>query len=83
MNENSVQLELLGTAACHLCEQVEGALLNLQHSGLIFDYRKVDISEDDKLFEQYALLIPVLRNAVGKELRWPFGGDELLAFIQG
>jgi hypothetical protein len=74
--------ELLGTPACHLCEQAEDMLLSLQAAGLVFSFDKRDISDDDGLFERYGLLIPVLRDRVGRELRWPFEAEALLAFLQ-
>ncbi|MBN7798373.1 glutaredoxin family protein [Parahaliea mediterranea] len=76
--------ELLGTSACHLCEQAEDMLRALQGAGLAFDYVKCDISEDDALFERYGLLIPVLRAPGGqKELHWPFEPEALVAFLVG
>lgn len=75
--------ELLGTSACHLCEQAEAMLLELQSAGFAFEFCKRDISEDDALFERYGLLIPVLRAPGGGELRWPFEPEALVAFVGG
>jgi len=80
--------QLLGTSACHLCEQAEDMLRALQGAGVTFDYVKCDISEDDALFERYGLLIPVLRAPEGapggqKELHWPFEPEVLVAFVSG
>jgi hypothetical protein len=41
----------------------------------------VDISESDALFEQYGMIIPVLRDEHGRELNWPFDEDALRAFL--
>jgi len=64
-----MQVELLTTAGCHLCEQAE-ALLNQALPGV--SVIRVDIAEQDELIEQYGTVIPVLRYQ-GRELRWPFG----------
>ncbi|WP_111656417.1 glutaredoxin family protein [Isoalcanivorax indicus] len=64
-----MQVELLTTAGCHLCDQAE-ALLCQALPGV--DIIKVDIAEEDALIEQYGTLIPVVRYQ-GRELRWPFG----------
>ena len=74
---------LYGTSACHLCELAEEMLLALQtqESGLVFS--KLDISESDELFARYGVRIPVLADAAGRELDWPFSGSELRAFCAG
>jgi len=41
----------------------------------------VDIADDDELFGRYGWLIPVLRAPRGGELRWPFDGEQLAAFM--
>jgi hypothetical protein len=43
---------------------------------------KVDIADSDELFERYGLLIPVLRHADGRELRWPFDPAQLRLFLE-
>lgn len=75
--------ELMGTSACHLCEEAEEMLNTLRRNGLLFDYEKRDISDDDALFERYGLLIPVLRSPAGRELNWPFEPAAVAAFLQG
>jgi Glutaredoxin-like domain (DUF836) len=77
------RVELLGTEACHLCEQAEDMLLALQGAGLDFAFDKRDIALDDALFERYGLRIPVLRDAGGRELGWPFEPEALVAFLGG
>ncbi len=77
---------LYGTTACHLCEQAEHMLRwAATGPGINFEYRNVDISESNALFERYALSIPVLRSDddQGRELNWPFEAECLLAFLQG
>ncbi len=68
---------LYGTSACHLCEQAQVILNDLEIS-----YQTEDISESDALFERYGLLIPVLRHELGSELNWPFSAAALRDFLQ-
>lgn len=72
---------LYGTSACHLCELAEALLQALRKQGEGVDYDKVDIADSDTLFERYGLLIPVLQDSRGRELRWPFDIEELRGFI--
>ncbi len=67
---------LYGTEACHLCEQAEQLLSDV---GLKFT--KLDIMDDDKAQQLYALRIPVLRHQSGLELNWPFDDQQLRDFI--
>ena len=46
-------------------------------------YEKVDIANRDDLFERYGLIIPVLQNPQGVELRWPFDATDLRDFLGG
>ena len=64
-----MQIELLTTLGCHLCEQAE-TLVRQALPGV--EIVKVDIAEDDALIERYGTVIPVLRHGT-RELRWPFG----------
>ena len=72
---------LYGTSACHLCELAEALLQALRKQGEGVDYDKVDIADSDTLFERYGLLIPVLQDSRGRELRWPFDIEDLRGFI--
>ena len=74
---------LYSTSACHLCEVAEQMFLEEQAllPGLALE--KVDISDNDELFERYGLLIPVLRRDDGSELRWPFDQQRLRQFLSG
>jgi hypothetical protein len=73
-------LTLFGTSACHLCELAEEMLQALRAESPELAYAKLDISESDELFALYGLRIPVLRDAAGRELGWPFSSSELRAF---
>ena len=72
---------LYGTSACHLCELAEALLQAHAAAGEPLRFDKVDISEDDALFDRYGLVIPVLRHPDGRELNWPFDAQQLDAFV--
>ena len=81
MQDNNT-LMLYGTEACHLCDLAE-SLLSEATAGpdSEWNYRKVDISESDTLFERYGWVIPVVAKPDGSELRWPFDQSVLAAFL--
>ena len=75
----SVDLELLMTDACSLCEQALDLLLSMPEvAGLRLVTR--DIVNDAALFQEFAETIPVLRIG-GEQLHWPFGQREVAAMI--
>jgi hypothetical protein len=74
------QFTLYGTSACHLCELAEELLIALCRDNPGVVYEKVDISDSDALFDRYGVRIPVLRDAGGRELDWPFSAGQLLEF---
>ena len=76
-----VAYTLFGTSACHLCELAEDMLEAIRQAepGIIVE--KVDISASDELFERYGVVIPVLRDPLGRELGWPFTAAQLREFI--
>jgi len=76
-------LTLYGTSACHLCELAEEILLGLAAAGGAPAFEKVDISDDDALFERYAERIPVLHDGQGRELGWPFDATAVVAWLPG
>lgn len=72
------RLILLGTSACHLCEQAEELLQQLDVA-----YQKIDIAEQEQWQDRYAIKIPVLLNTtVEQELCWPFTIEEIQIFVQ-
>ena len=76
-NKCCTRLILLGTSACHLCEQAED-LLNEANIG----YQKIDIAEQEQWQEQYAIKIPVLLNTeLKQELCWPFVIEDIQTFV--
>jgi hypothetical protein len=72
---------LYGTAACHLCEIAEEMLQREGRSARLEGIDKIDISDDDALFDRYGVRIPVLQRPDGRELDWPFDGEALRAFL--
>ena len=71
---------LYGTSACHLCELAEELLVAHCRDNPAVAFEKVDISGSDVLFERYGVRIPVLRDAGGRELGWPFTAAQLREF---
>lgn len=73
-----INLILLGTDACHLCEQAELILEACQQVNI----ELIDIAEQEQWQEKYAIRIPVLYHAeTEKELGWPFNQEQAQAFI--
>lgn len=64
------------TAGCHLCEHAESILVNAS-----VRFSSVDIEEDLELIERYGIRIPVLADAAGRELGWPFDGSMLMDWL--
>ncbi len=70
-------LILYGTVGCHLCEQAKAVIVL---TGATATY--IDITDDDTLYEQYGMRIPVLLRAdTGSELGWPFDEMDVLQFL--
>ena len=67
-------LTLYTTSGCHLCEHAEAILEQGGHA-----CQAVDIADDLSLMEQYGVRIPVVKDASGRELGWPFDGTQLEA----
>ncbi len=73
-----IELILLGTAGCHLCEEAE--LILAACKGV--EIELIDIAEQEQWQEKYAIRIPVLYHAeTGKELGWPFSQQQAQTFI--
>lgn len=72
-------LNLYSTSHCHLCEQAELILKDLNLTPLTI----LEIAEDIHLLDLYGLRIPVLQRADTKaELDWPFSALEVISFLQ-
>jgi hypothetical protein len=71
LKNKELSIELLSTEHCHLCDSAEAIISPLAvEAGL--DLIKVDIADDDALFESYGTSIPVLRRIDTPDLCWPF-----------
>ena len=76
------QFILYSTSHCHLCEQAEKLLINLQHE-YEFQWEITEISNDDDLINQYGIRIPVIQSINTKaELNWPFTQNDIIKFIE-
>ncbi|MCC4602519.1 glutaredoxin family protein [Xanthomonas campestris] len=63
---------------CHLCDQAIEVLAQVRAG----DFRSVFIDDDDALEAVYGTRVPVLRDAHGRELAWPFDGARVRAWLQ-
>jgi hypothetical protein len=72
------QLNLYSTSHCHLCEQAETLLKNLA-SRYAFNWKTIEIAEDENLLLRYAVLIPVLVEPnTGIEISWPYSAEHIV-----
>tara|TARA_B100000287_G_C20323195_1_gene658680 strand:- start:47 stop:304 length:258 start_codon:yes stop_codon:yes gene_type:complete len=80
-------LVLLGTEGCHLCEQAQALLLNL-NGKIPCNLYLEDIAESEDMVARYGERIPVLKyeaeegDMEGPEIDWPFSEQDVLRFIQ-
>jgi len=73
-----MKVVLLGTAACHLCEQAKTIV-----AGSGFDAVCTDIALEEQWQARYATRIPVLYHPESQqELAWPFDHAAVQAFIE-
>jgi hypothetical protein len=76
-----IELELMTTSGCHLCDHAVEVLVQVLDPEK-FTVDLVDIAYEDELMERYAERIPVLVfKAQKKELGWPFDQAQLSAFV--
>ncbi|WP_259206230.1 glutaredoxin family protein [Stenotrophomonas sp. BIGb0135] len=64
---------------CHLCDQALAVLAQARVAGL----DSVFIDDEPALEARYGLRVPVLRDAQGRELDWPFDVKTLQAWTGG
>lgn len=78
MPERVSGMRLYSTVGCHLCERAQRIVLECLGQLAV----EVDIADDEALMARYATRIPVLaRLDTRAELAWPFGADDLRAFL--
>ncbi|MBB3806726.1 hypothetical protein FHT03_002103 [Xanthomonas arboricola] len=64
---------------CHLCDQAVEVLAQARAG----EFGSVFIDDDVALESAYGARVPVLRDARGRELAWPFDVPTLRAWLQG
>ena len=74
------QITLISGPNCHLCEQAKKMLNPLLEAKNI-QLKVLNVSEDQALFEQYGLCIPVVIFADGSEKGWPFTAAQIARMI--
>jgi hypothetical protein len=71
-------IKLYGNPFCHLCAEADAIL---HRAGITAT--KIDITENQYLFEKYSLRIPVLQRADNDaELAWPFDAAAVSRFLK-
>ena len=71
---------LYGTKGCHLCDDAERLLQQVQ-AVIPFQWQYIDIALDDSLINKYGVVIPVLKKASSIELNWPFSLLDVVRFV--
>ncbi len=74
------QITLISGPNCHLCEQAKEMLNPLLEEKNI-QLKVLNVGEDQALFEQYGLRIPVVVFADGSEKGWPFTAAQIARLI--
>ncbi len=76
-------LFLYTTLGCHLCEEAKAlAWPVLERYG--YRLQEVEISDQSRLMDLYAIRIPVLAKAEFTEgLGWPFSQQQLANYLEG
>lgn len=62
---------------CHLCDLALAVLAQARAP----EFDSVFIDEDAALEDRYGVRVPVLRDAAGRELDWPFDAARLGAWL--
>ena len=76
----SRKITLISGPNCHHCEQAKEMLNPLLEAKNI-QLKVLNVSEDQALFEQYGLRIPVVIFADGSEKGWPFTAAQIARLI--
>ncbi len=64
---------------CHLCD-LAVTVLAAARAG---DFASVFIDDDPALEARYGIRVPVLRDAAGRELDWPFDAAGVVGWLGG
>ena len=62
---------------CHLCDQALAVLAQARAP----EFDSVFIDDDEALEARYGARVPVLRDAAGRELDWPFDAARLATWL--
>jgi hypothetical protein len=74
---------ILGTAACHLCEQAHEIIATICAVDKCVVFTTIDIAEHEHWQHAYATQIPVVYHPdTHTALVWPFDQAKLFAFIE-
>ena len=77
----TIYLALYSTSHCHLCEQAEALITNVEYQYDI-KYEVVEIIDNVELLALYELRIPVLKRLdTNAEIGWPFTLDDVHQFL--
>lgn len=84
MQNFNQKITLMTTLGCHLCEDALAMLRYYQdQTERQFTIELLEITENEKLLEEYGVRIPVLKHSEsGRELAWPFNSEQLVKFMQ-
>jgi predicted DCC family thiol-disulfide oxidoreductase YuxK len=74
------QITLISGPNCHLCEQAKEMLNPLLEAKNI-QLKVLNVREDQALFEQYGLRIPVVVFVDGSEKGWPFTAAQIARMV--
>ena len=79
MPPRQTALQLFQRDDCHLCDLALDVLAQARAP----EFESVFIDGDDALEARYGTRVPVLRDAAGRELDWPFDLDGLRCGLAG
>lgn len=74
------ELTMYGRPGCHLCEDMQNDLLNLQDE-LDFKLQVIDVDRDPGLIEQYGSRVPVLVSDKGEICHYFLDKQALLQYF--
>ena len=74
------QITLISGPHCHLCDQAKALLYPLLETKNI-DLNELNVRDDQALFDQYGLRIPVVIFPDGSEKGWPFTAVQISKMI--
>lgn len=77
-SSSMLKINLYGTSACHLCDEAKATILSVLPDSLLSQFSMIDIMDDDFLYSQYSLSIPVFKIFSDEaQLNWPFSREDI------